>query len=238
MLTIDCTGAGQRTIQHGGDQATNQLIASSLGVLPDHNIKMFIGVEGKHDIPFLKHMSKVFVASGEAVPNLERLEADGEIIFTPFGGSNLALWTHRLANLNRPEFHIYDRDTTPPAPPKYQPQVDAVNARPGCEAHSTNKREAENYLHHDAINLALAEAGIAHTLTAPFNDFDDVPTLLATQVNAVVPPGNKWNANRAKDFLCNNAAAKMTRPMLDEIDPHGEIREWFQRMQALMATAP
>jgi hypothetical protein len=79
------------------------------------------------------------------------------------------------------------------------------------------------------------EAGVTVSLTAPFNEFDDVPTLLATQVNAVTPPSNKWNDKRAKDFLCNNAAAKMTKPMLEEIDPHGKVRQWFQRMQTLLA---
>ena len=231
---IDSTATGQRTVQPGGDEATNELIARSLGVLPDHTVKIFIGVEGKHDIPFLKHMSRILLDSGETAPDLEQLETEGEIIFTPFGGSNLALWSNRLKNLNRPEFHIYDRDTTPPATPRYQEYINIVNARPDCEAYSTSKREVENYLHHDAINLALAEAGIALTLTAPFNDTDDVPTLLATQVNAVAPQSNKWNDKRAKEFLCNKVAAKMTRAMLDEIDPQGDVRGWFRCMQAML----
>jgi hypothetical protein len=233
---IDCTATGQRTVRQGGDEATNQVIANSLGVLPDHTVKMFIGVEGKHDISFLKQMSRLLIAGGEAVPDLERLETDGQIIFTPFGGSNLALWSDRLGNLNRPALHIYDRDTTPPAHPQYQRQVDAVNAGVGCEAYSTTKREIENYLHHDAINLALADAGMTVTFTAPFKEFDDVPALFVARLNAVAPPSNKWGVTRAKDFLCNNVAARMTKPMLDEIDPAGEVREWFRRIEALLAT--
>jgi putative ATP-dependent endonuclease of OLD family len=76
-----------REIILGGSEETNKLIANSLGVLPDHNVKLFIGVEGKHDLPFLKNMSRLLISAGVAAPNLEQLELDGKLIFTPLGGS-------------------------------------------------------------------------------------------------------------------------------------------------------
>lgn len=228
---------GRRSILSGGEDGANDLIAKSLGVLPDHNVKIFIGIEGKHDIPFLKNMSRVLIDAGYDVPDLAQLELDGELIFTPLGGSALALWCNRLAHLNRPEFHLYDRDNEPPAPAKYQRYIDEVNARPGCAAVATNKREIENYVHRDAINAAFVEGGIAVTIIDPLNDFDDVATLLSARVNQTVPPSDMWGTNRAKEFLCNIAVSKMTRAMLDETDPHGEIIGWFQTIHAMLQVA-
>ena len=90
-----------REILVGGD-ASNRLFAKALGVLPDNNVALFIGVEGKHDISFLQAISRVLKDEGSDVPDLEQLELDGRIIFFPLGGSTLALWTCRLEKLSRP----------------------------------------------------------------------------------------------------------------------------------------
>jgi hypothetical protein len=226
---------GEKVIVAGGTKEKNKLIASSLGVLPDHTVKVFIGVEGKTDIPFLKRISRMLAMSGENVPDLEKLEIEGKVLFTPFGGSGLALWCNRLANLNRPEFHLYDRDTQPPAPPKYQQYIDEVNARPNCYATSTNKLEIENYLHIDAINEAIADAGIAVQITQQPGEFQDVPNLVKAELNAVAPPGNKWGETRVKDFLCNTVAARMTKSRLDEVDPNGEVLAWMAKINEFLA---
>ncbi|MBA1299190.1 ATP-binding protein [Pseudomonas carnis] len=226
----------QITILNGGEDGTNVLIAKSLGVLPDHNVKIFIGVEGKHDISFLKNMSTMLIDSGSNVPDLNKLELEGELIFTPLGGSALALWCNRLANLNRPEFHIYDRDDAPPSPPKYQRYIEEVNRRNGCLALATNKREMENYIHLSAINLALNEAGIATNLDSPINNFDDVPSLLFRKVNEVVNASDMWGQGRAKEFLCNSAIKKLTIEMLIETDTNNEILGWFDRIAEMLET--
>ncbi len=72
-------------------------------------MKLFIGVEGINDINFLKRMSQVLNGNGLEVPDLDDLERKGQIIFIPCGGSNLSLWASKLAGLNRPEFHLFDR---------------------------------------------------------------------------------------------------------------------------------
>lgn len=228
---------GERRIANGGDDVTNGLIATSLGVLPDHNVKMFIGVEGKHDIPFLKNLSKVLRTCGHDVPDLAQLELDGEIIFTPLGGSALALWCNRLAGFNRPEFHIYDRDSRPPAVAKYQRFADEVNARNTCKAMITGKREMENYVHWRAINSAVAESGYEVSLIGPLDDHDNVPAILFQLLNGVAPEGDKWGDGRAKEFLANVAITKMDRAMLDDVDPAGEMLTWFAEMNLLLTTA-
>ena len=225
---------GEKEIIIGGTDETNRLIASSLGVLPDHTVKVFIGVEGKTDVPYLKNISRVLAEAGHDVPNLDRLEIDGEIIFTPFGGSGLALWCNRLANLNRPEFHLCDRDTRPPKPPKCQQYINQVNARANCFATSTMKLEIENYLHVDAINQALAEAGISVHLTEQPDEFEDVPKLVKDRVNATVSQSNKWGETRTKEFLCSAAAAHMTKERLDEIDQNGEVLGWMAKINEFL----
>jgi putative ATP-dependent endonuclease of the OLD family len=225
-----------REILEGGTPAINEAIADSLGVLPDHNVKLFIGVEGKHDIPFMKNMASLLIAGGENVPNLSELELDGIVIFLPFGGSSLAHWSNRLTGLNRPEFHLYDRDTKPPVPAKYQTHVDTVNLRPNCQASSTNRREAENYIHFEAINLALGATTLTTRLVKQLDPFENVPELLAEALNTEANGGNQWGKNGAKDFLNNSALSCMTKGMLDEVDPDGEVLGWFQEIGKMMET--
>ncbi|MEO0915558.1 MAG: ATP-binding protein, partial [Pseudomonadota bacterium] len=175
---ISAADDGGRSVREGSP-ALSQDIANSLGVLADHSVKAFIGVEGPHDISFLKGVAKLLINARENVPDLEQLELDGELIFVPLGGSNLALWATRLAPFNRPEFHICDRDNQPPADPKYVEHMAAINARPGCQAVATQKRELENYLHHDAIVEAYAQNNVAINFPGQFADFDDVPSMVA-----------------------------------------------------------
>src|SRR5437870_2194709 len=132
-----------REVLHVGGE-TNVLFAKSLGVLPDNAIKLYIGVEGRHDIAFLKQMARVLLQAGCDVFDLEKMELDAELIFFPLGGSSLALWTSRLAPLSRPEFHLFDRDEPPPAAARYQAEADAINARARCKAVITGKKEMEN----------------------------------------------------------------------------------------------
>lgn len=226
-----------------GSEATSAEIAKSLGVLPDHNVKIFIGVEGPHDISFLKGVSRVLIAAGEDVPDLEQLELDGELIFVPLGGSNLALWASRLAPFNRPEFHICDRDNPPPGQPKYVDHMNAVNARAGCRAVATQKRELESYLHHEAICEAYALNQINIAFGVPFGDFDDVPQIVAQAVHAVNgadPWGNLDEEKRrkkesaAKRYLNNTAISRMTVDRLAVADPQNEIRGWLATISQMM----
>jgi putative ATP-dependent endonuclease of the OLD family len=175
--------------------------------------------------------------------DLERMELDGELVFFPLGGSSLALWTSRLAPLSRPEFHLFDRDNTPPQQPKYQTVADQINQRDRCKAVITGKREMENYLHYVAINEAYEKYDIALGLTAPFADFDDVPSKVAEQVHLVSGSETKWvdlddkkrakKVSKAKAILCDTASKMMTKELLGEVDPEGHIVSWFDDMGQL-----
>lgn len=235
---IELDQEGQRFI-HVGDETTNELVAKALGVLPDHSVRLFIGVEGANDISFLKAVSAMLREHGEEAPDLEALEADGAVVFVPVGGSNLALWTSRLQRLQVEEFHIYDRDVEPPHQPKYQEHVDELNARDRCQAVVTNKREIENYLRPAAISAVYPEVDIE------FEDFEDVPELVAERVHAASESQNDWEdvpserkdrkVGSVKKRLNRDAARKMTPQMLDDRDPQGEARGWLARIDSLIS---
>jgi len=229
-----------REILVGGEE-TNRQFAKALGVLPDNSVKLFIGVEGKHDISFLLNICKALKDDKVDIINLPRMELDGEIIFFPLGGSNLALWTCRLQPLIRPEFHLYDRDTIPPEPAKYQVEADGINNRERCKAQITAKKEMENYLHKDAIMQAYQSIGTPLNLTANFGPFDDVPMQIAQQVHLASGSPNSWDQlspgkkskkiSKAKTNLNSLSPAFMTRALLDQVDPDGDLLSWFENMR-------
>jgi hypothetical protein len=227
-----------------GGETTNLLFSKALGVLPDHNVKVFIGVEGKHDITFLQTIACAMLADKVPVLDLLKLELDGELIFFPLGGSTLAIWTSRLKKLNRPEFHLFDRDISPPAQPKYHAQVDEINRQQNCTARSTAKKEMENYLHREAIIVAYSQYGINLTIPANFGDFDDVPLEVAKLVYQNTATGKIWDeltdetkeakVSNAKKILNAVAPKFMTRRLLLEIDPDGDLISWFSDIQRLL----
>jgi len=231
-----------REIFIGGDE-TNKLFSKALGILPDNSVKIFIGIEGPNDIAFLKNISKVLIRDGESIPDLEKMELNGELIFFPLGGSTLALWTSRLENLNRPEFHLYDRDTTPPAQPKYQAQIDKINQRENCIALFTGKREIENYIHKDAIVQAYNRNGLQIAIAHNFNDFDDVPLEVAKIVHTATSP-NAWDElkddkkeekeQNAKRTVSNWATQFMSKALLNEIDPNNDVIGWLNQIKSLI----
>ena len=197
-----------------------------------------------YDIAFLEGISAALRPDVPDVPDLENMELNGEIIFFPMSGSNLACWSSRLAPLNHREFHLCDRDFAPPAAAKYQAHVDAVNARPSCRARSTSKKEMENYLHRDAIISAYQQNGINLPIVANFGPFDDVPQGVARLVHEASGGGLSWDQlpddkkeekeKRAKRILCALATKQMNLALLNEIDPDGDLLAWFHDIRQLL----
>ncbi len=224
-----------RSISIGGTEAVNEAIAHSLGILPDHTVKIFIVVEGIHDIAFMKSLSQMFLLHGSAVPDLEALELAGELIFVPVSGAeNLGYWASRLAKLNRPEFHLYDRDSPSGSPAKHQAKVDTVNERANCKAVSTSRLTIENFVHHQAINLCAQAGGLACNLPTSYGPDENVPALLTIELNKYAPPHSKWGANRVKGWLAETVVPTMEPDMLAEIDPDGEMRGWMHDIDTML----
>lgn len=229
---------GIRTITPGGTEEINGEISKSLGVLPDHTVKIFIVVEGIHDITFVKSLVQMFKAHGVSVPDLGALELAGELVFVPSGGANnLALWASRLTALNRPEFHLFDRDAPSGQRSKHQDKVDAVNLRASCKAVTTSRLEMENFVHFEAINSCAQQMGLACNLTASYGFDDDVPKLLAAKLNTFAPDNSKWGPNRVKAWLAETVVAAMDARMLAEIDPNGEMLNWLNNINQMLTPA-
>jgi putative ATP-dependent endonuclease of the OLD family len=223
------------------DDKAIQRIVDTLGVLPDHDIKVFFGVEGKHDISFLKAISSMLASSEGDIPDLDAREKAGELVFVPLGGSSLELWVNRLKGLNRAEFYLTDRDDPPPKQAKYHAQVAEWNSR-GCTAWATNRRELENYLDFNLIKSAVPSyAGTG-------NDFDDVPQLWAeAQHEAAHGPGS-WSQVASDDRKQKMSAAKkrlngeivrlMTPALLTAADANDEVRGWLRQIGQALNKAP
>ena len=230
---------GISVVAHGSVDATLQKIKDTLGVLADHDVKVFFGVEGKHDIHFLKRISATLAAVELDIPDLAVEERAGRLVFVSLGGSNMDLWITTLEGLARPEFYLTDRDQAPPAEPKYQQHMMQWIAR-GCTAWATSKREIENYLHPDVL---IAEApGYAGTGA----DFENVPLLFAEAVHSADPNAPPWatvtedkkkdKASAAKKKLNNACVGNMTPALLSQSDPNDDIRTWLRAVrQALNA---
>lgn len=245
---IQITEDGSRSFASGGTDDINKEIAKTLGVLPDHSIKIFIGVEGENDIRFWRSLSNSLCA--DAVPNipdLSALEEDGKVLFIPLGGSNLAYASSRFAGLNVAEYHLYDRDNPHPQPAKYQDAIDAINARPNASAACTNKREMENYLAPECITQYYDENGIQINIPQTFADFDDVPVIVARAVHDASNHMDGWiqwdqltdekkrkKESRVKKVLNQEVPIRMTHGHLLTTDPNNEIIGWFENMNAII----
>ncbi|WP_052378408.1 ATP-binding protein [Polycyclovorans algicola] len=222
---------GAPVVQHGNLDQTLERIRDTLGVLPDHDVKAFFGVEGKHDIQFLRRISAMLAATEPDIPNLEAAEQAGKLVFLSLGGSSMELWISTVAGFGRPEFYLTDRDQAPPAQPKYQQHIAQWVAR-GCTAWATSKGELENYLHPSAI---LAESpGYSGTGA----DFEDVPMLFAEAVHSgdrnapawatVSPEKRKDKASAGKKRLNTACVSRMTPALLMQSDPNDDIRTWLR----------
>ncbi|WP_236624793.1 ATP-dependent endonuclease [Rhodopirellula sp. SWK7] len=198
---------------------------------------MLFVVEGTNDIEFLRRISILLHADAESLPNLAEMEQHGELIFVPFGGGHVRAWSQRLAPLQRAEFHLYDHELPPETELRRQ-AAETVNRRSRCQAVLTNKRCLENYLHPDAI---FAASGIR----VDFDDFDCVAEIVARKLYQQRPGEIPWQlqarrsqsrmANRAKRWLNTTVVEQMTRDMLRESDPNGEIQSWLLAIKDLLA---
>jgi len=224
---------GVPVVELGSSAATLPKVIHTLGVLPDHDVKVFLGVEGKHDISFLKKLSSILSAEEQDIPNLEISEATGKLVFVPLGGSSLELWVNRLKGLNRPEFYLTDRDDPPPKQAKYHKYVTEWTAR-GCTAWVTDKLELENYLHPSAIQA------VEPTYTGTGAAFEDVPFLFAEAVYGAAGGAPTWAALSAtkqkeksasgKKRLNTECVAYMTPELLTQVDAADEVRGWLRSL--------
>jgi putative ATP-dependent endonuclease of the OLD family len=213
-----------------------QTVSKELGVLADHRIKVLVCVEGRHDVSFLRHISRILRTVDPAIPDLLN---DERVAFCPLGGSSLNDWVQKryFRGLNRPEIHLYDRGND--MPPQYEAAAQTVNAR-GDHSYAclTGKRELENYLHREAIRES------SHHIDVIVGDDNSIPELVAEAVhNGALGAGTVWvhleeakkkkKISSVKRWLNDEAASRMTVERLVERDPHGDLENWLRRVGEL-----
>ncbi len=216
-------------------------IVTSLGVLPDHNIKAFFGVEGINDMAFLSAISKVLCDAGEDMPDLGKAEVQGQLVLFPMGGGgSLDLWVSKFKGLNRPEFYLIDRDIPPPAKPKHQTKAEKLATRTNCTVWTTDRKELENYIHPDIIKRTYPQ------YTGVGDGFEDVPMLFAQVLHEINGSGSAWadvltdsekfgkKISNAKRQLCTKIVSAMTPNLLTKIDTKDEIRTWLKAVGKIL----
>lgn len=193
------------------------------------SVRLLLVVEGVNDWEFLRRISRILHEEDASLPHLAELDDRGELIVIPIGGGRVAAWTHRLAPLQRPEFHLYDHEL-PPETDYRREAADAINQRDHCRAVLTHKRSLENYLHPRAISAA-------GNINVEVDDFMSAAEIVAKRLFQSSLDETPWEllsrrarrrmTHRAKQWLNTKVAEQMTADMLRERDPDGEIICWM-----------
>jgi hypothetical protein len=202
--------------------------------------KLLVVVEGRHDVAFLRTLSRILRSADASIPDLGALESAGELVFLPFGGGDVLAWADRLAAIGVPELHIYDRETSPETELR-QRAADLVNQRPHCRAFVTRKRSLESYIHPSCIREISG-------LELAYGDDDDVADLVARGCHERAGKNPDWESlpgrarkrfrERAKKWLNRLAVELMTPELLHEQDPCGEVRSWLMAAGEVLGCEP
>lgn len=228
-LPVDCLRFIRRDAANKLDVLTGDdilpMIAETLGVFPNasNEIKLILCLEGPTDVVAFNAFSRCL---REKYPDVVDLENDKRILVVPLGGSSLKHWVEMqyLKKLGCPEVHIYDNDVA-----TYQRSIDSINAR-GDKSWGTltAKDEIENYLHADAIK-SVYQIDVD-------TDGKDVPGQVANAYYEAHKDkrDGKWRANTAKTYLSKVFTDAMTCDMLEERDPDGEVKGWFDKIATIL----
>lgn len=223
---IDRNDQGQPIIQSGENILPS--IVKELGIFADpaSKVQVILYLEGPTDVVAFKAFSRCL---RERYHDVVDLENDKRIVIIPLGGSVLKHWVEQkyLKELNRPEVYICDNDVK-----DYQKAVATVNLRTdGSWGVLTKKYEIENYLHPVAIKQIY---GV---------DIDtsekDVPKLFGKEyfrkkgyLNNNKEEGLK--SKTAKRMLSKVFEEAMNLQLLEEIDPDGEVKGWFDKISSML----
>lgn len=198
-------------------------IVETLGIFPDSNknVQLLLCLEGPTDVVAFKAFSRCLREKYNEVVDLEN---DKRILVVPLGGSILKYWVEKqyFKNLGCPEVHIYDNDVN-----TYQKSIDEINAREDTSWGTlTEKFEIENYLHPDAIK-AIYDIDVDTTQ-------NDVPKLFGISYSDKNGLDSVMKGKTAKNYLSKVFQEGMNMKYLEEIDPNGEVKGWFDRIASML----
>ena len=193
----------ERKIEFGTNDVF-QKVADTLGILPNpisKNAKAMLLLEGKSDITFIRHTSEQLKNAGH-IPNTFE---EKHIALVPIGGcGNIKHWrTLQLAEqFEIPYCVLLDSDK---GTNEEQKNIDAIeNLRQnGIKAYLTRKREPENYIHLECLNLPAGS-------TFSFTDTCDAKVLIAAEKTS------------RKQNVIENYWTSMTAVQIREVEKYTE----------------
>lgn len=227
-------------IESGYDNNTEKIkeetidkIIETLGVLPNprDKVKALLYVEGNHDVNALIRYSNILHNDDDQILNID----NNEIGFVIAGGSALKFYVNKkyLSGLGKPEVHIYDNDVS-----EYRSIVKKINDEnlETKKAYNTNKKELENYLHHEAIIEAYKDSGTEINIPTITDDMD-VPEIVAkilyeTNTDCLWQDidddkKKKKKISKVKKFLNTQVVDKMTIERIKLRNGYEEFCQWF-----------
>jgi len=163
-----------RIVELGTDQVFEK-IADTLGILADpisKNARAILLLEGKSDVTFVNHTATQLKNGG----HIEHTFVDKKIALVPIGGfDNLKHWrTLRLAEqFNIPYCVLLDSDKGTNEEQKNNDVIQELR-QAGIKAYVTKKREPENYILLDCLQLPADS-------TFSFTDTCDAKVLIANE---------------------------------------------------------
>lgn len=172
---IHTTNSNCKEILAGTDSVFES-ICNALGVLPDpipNNTQALLLVEGKGDVTFINHTAFKLKEGGFIPHTLQ----EKNFAIVPIGGcGNLKHWvTMRLATqFNVPWCILLDSDKGTPEEIINTSAVSELKLQ-GIKAYVTQKREPENYIHPNCLQL--------RTRTLTYSDTDDAKKLISTETS-------------------------------------------------------
>jgi len=163
-----------RNVELGTDEVFEK-IANALGILADpisQNATAMLLVEGKGDVVFVNHTASQLKDAGHLTHTFE----DKRFAIVPIGGcGNIKHWrTMQLADqFNIPYCVMLDSDMGTNEEAQNQQKLAALQ-NDGVKAYLTRRREPENYIHLDCLQLPDGS-------TFSFNETDDAKALIAQE---------------------------------------------------------
>ena len=164
----------ERKVELGTDEVFEK-IADTLGILADpisQNATAMLLVEGKGDVVFVNHTASQLKDAGHLAHTFE----DKRFAIVPIGGcGNIKHWrTMQLADqFNIPFCVLLDSDKGTNEEAQNQQKLTDLHDD-GVKAYLTRRREPENYIHLDCLDLPEGS-------TFSFNDTDDAKVLIGQE---------------------------------------------------------
>lgn len=195
---------GHKRAIESGTEEVFQKVADTLGILPDpipKNASAILLVEGKSDIVFIHHTAERLKDGGF----LDATFKDRGFAIVPIGGcGNIKHWrTLQLADqFGLPYCVLLDSDCGTAEESENQRKISDLQAG-GIRAYLTRKREPENYIHLDCLNLSVGS-------TFSYNETDDAKTMIS------VEKGSR------KSMVLENYWVLMTCDQIREVEKYEE----------------